>query len=745
MSPYDSRSIVDDAVRGEAGSFFQFDVSDMLGIIRRGWFYIVLGTLIGIGSALAALSAMSPLYKAEARIVFERTVTKYLQTNRVIDGPAVDDGDIWGQIYIISSEANVLPVVRSLGLANDPEFNGIRDEANIGLMDRMRGLVREARHYIFGGETLPAVAPDPEKVALASVLVNLSVTRGEVPALINVAFSSKDPVKSARIANAIAEAYLKGNATIRINSTQMVGRLVQDRVTELKQQAADAERALLEYRMANNLIGSGSNTLSGDQLTSLQTHLAAARVAMAEAKARVDRIKAAEGPGGVFAPDNELISRLRTQHLELASRVKDIESRVGPGHLAAVKMRARMEEVQAAIADEQKRLAGTFDKEYELARARYDELAATVSQVLTEEGSNTGVQARIKELQSAADTLRALYNKMLERASDMDRLYGGQLTSPAPDARIVTHAQPPQQTEASKKRLLIFAGGSILGFLLGGVLLLARDFPFGVFRTPQQVNRATGLACAVLPRIGRRRDQAALKGGEYALNTPYSRFAETLRSIWALINIAQRENGAKVICVVSSVPGEGKTTVATNLASHFSCHTSARVLLIDADLHRHSLTDRVAPEASVGLKEALGEPAELSKYVVHKERLQLDVLPCPLPSRIPNAAELLGTPAMQKLIDTAREAYDLVVIEAPPVAAVVDFKMISRHCDGFIFVVEWGRTSQRLVMECLGEGSEFLDRILCVVLNKFDPRALKSVERYKGHRFTDYYTDKAAA
>jgi succinoglycan biosynthesis transport protein ExoP len=106
---------------------------------------------------------------------------------------------------------------------------------------------------------------------------------------------------------------------------------------------------------------------------------------------------------------------------------------------------------------------------------------------------------------------------------------------------------------------------------------------------------------------------------------------------------------------------------------------------------------------------------------------------------------LLGTPAMQKLIDTARDTYDLVVIEAPPMAAVVDFKMISRHCDAFIYVVEWSKTSQRLVMECLGDASELVDRVLCVVLNKFDPRALKSVERYKGDRFQDYYSDRTAA
>jgi polysaccharide biosynthesis transport protein len=97
------------------------------------------------------------------------------------------------------------------------------------------------------------------------------------------------------------------------------------------------------------------------------------------------------------------------------------------------------------------------------------------------------------------------------------------------------------------------------------------------------------------------------------------------------------------------------------------------------------------------------------------------------------------------LIEAARNVYDLVVIEAPPMAAVVDFKMISQHCDSFIFVVEWGKTSQRLVLECLGEASELLDRVLCVVLNKFDPRALKSVERYKGDRIYDYYSDQAAA
>jgi polysaccharide biosynthesis transport protein len=103
---------------------------------------------------------------------------------------------------------------------------------------------------------------------------------------------------------------------------------------------------------------------------------------------------------------------------------------------------------------------------------------------------------------------------------------------------------------------------------------------------------------------------------------------------------------------------------------------------------------------------------------------------------------LLGSIEMEQLVDTARGAYDLVVIEVPPLAAVADYKMIARRCDRFVFVVEWGKTSQRMVLECLDDASAFRDRIVCIVLNKVDPASLRSIERYKGKRFHDYYSDE---
>ena len=718
----------------------QPDIADLVGIARRGWFYIVAGTIIGLLAAYAVLSNLSPVYKASSRIAFERTLSRYLQSNKITNEPLIDDYDTLGQIYVISSESILLPVVKALSLTTDPEFVGGQGTESLG--SRIRGLIRTAARAVGVQEEVRQEVPTQvnlEKAAVDEILRNLSATREDVASVINIAFSSKDPVKASTITNAIVDTYLEAGIAGKVKSTKIAGKVVQERVDELKRQASDAERVLLEYKIANNLNGNSRGGAAAEQIGTLQSHLTAARVAMAEARARMERAVSAGGENS-FVPDDGLISRLRSQLSDLSVRANDFESRVGKDHIATVKVRTQMKEMREAIASEQQRISGSFSKDYELARARYDEISATMTRLMGEEGANSDTQAKIRELESAADTLRSQYNRAVQQLSEMGKVEAQ--PSIAPDAIVLMRASPPAQTEASKKRLLILAGGSVLGFLLGGCFVLLRDFPFGVFRTSQQVTEVTGLFCAVLPAIESAEEQASVKSGEYAIHAPYSRFVETLRNIWALINVAQEKSDAKVVCVISSVPGEGKTTVATNLAAHFARHSTTRVLLVDADLHHPSLTERVAPEAKVGLKEALAEPTALSKYVIRKERLNLDVLPCPVSDRIPNTAELLGTAEMGQLVDTAREAYDMVIIEVPPMAAVVDYMMIARHCDRFVFVVEWGKTSQRMVLECLNDASAFLDRIVCVVLNKVDSSSLRSIERYKGERFHDYYSDE---
>jgi succinoglycan biosynthesis transport protein ExoP len=94
---------------------------------------------------------------------------------------------------------------------------------------------------------------------------------------------------------------------------------------------------------------------------------------------------------------------------------------------------------------------------------------------------------------------------------------------------------------------------------------------------------------------------------------------------------------------------------------------------------------------------------------------------------------------MGELLEVARKSYDFIMIESPPIMSVVNAKMIERFVDQFIFVVEWGQTKRRLVLEALAEAEMIAKRIVCIVLNKADPSALRSLEAYKGGRFKDYY------
>src|SRR3954469_6620909 len=116
------------------------EVSDLVGIARRGWLLIVGGTLFGLVCAMLLLSTMPPVYKASSRIAFERTLARYMQTNKVSNEPIIDDYDTMGQTYVISSEGILLQAIRSLSLANDVDFVGEKESQS--LSSRIRGLFR---------------------------------------------------------------------------------------------------------------------------------------------------------------------------------------------------------------------------------------------------------------------------------------------------------------------------------------------------------------------------------------------------------------------------------------------------------------------------------------------------------------------------------------------------------------------------------------------------------------------------
>jgi succinoglycan biosynthesis transport protein ExoP len=743
----------DDAAREDR----TFGIAGVIGTLRRRWRFVAVGCVSGLIIAISYIMLATPLYTSTARVLIDTRMNQNLQMQKLVGDTVVDTALVDSQGQIITSESIILPIVKSMNLIHDKEFVGPPDGLGAQVLLQIKKFIGSIKHLFVSNDNSTVDAGTLlERDAVETFLSRLTAKREELTYVIDVSFASEDPSKAARIANAVAGAYIAANLEAKTNSSKLASRWLQDRLIELKAQATESDQALQDYKTANNLVSTGRGLLNNEQLSDLNTQLMNARTATAEAKARLDRIEqiTKEGIPDATVTDslnNSVITRLRAQYLDLAARAADLTARVGKEHATVLKLHQQMDELRKSIRSEEQRIADAYASDYEIAKAREHLLANTMSQLVREAGTSSQAQVTMRNLESSAETYRNLYNTFLQKFQETIQTQ----TIPVTDARIITMATTPLRKSAPKSTLAL-AGGILLGLFLGAGTAIARELTTHVFRTPNEVEQTTRIQClGVLPNIAANRAQPSwFRGGtkprlntpvsnecieEFALDAPHSRFTETLRNLKALINAAQLMRDIKVIGVVSSVAKEGKTTLVANLAALMVASSKAKTLVIDGDPHRRSLTAKLAPDAREGLIEALADPSRLATLVYKRQRSQLDVLPCVLEGRIPNAAELIGSPQMQELLAAARKAYDYIIIELAPVMCVVDVKVIERFVDSFIFVVEWGRSNQSLVVEALAEAQVIRERIIGIVLNKADPVALRSYEAYKGERFSSYY------
>ena len=279
-----------------AGARSTIGIADILETLRRGWRYPVYGLLIGFAAAAVYVVSVKVPYKSSARILIDRSVSRFLQTNKIIDQPTFDESEIASQVYVLSSDSVVLPVVRSLKLTHDGEFVSQQGIGGVTILDHLAKL-KEMFLRAIGWDPGAGARSDLERVAAEALLKRLTVFREDVANVISVTFESQDPIKAAEIANALADTYIASALDAKLKSTKIVGQWLQDRLAELKAQATAAERALQEFKVANNLPAESSASQNSELLANLKTQLANARLAVAEAKERVDLIQRTDGDG----------------------------------------------------------------------------------------------------------------------------------------------------------------------------------------------------------------------------------------------------------------------------------------------------------------------------------------------------------------------------------------------------------------------------------------------------------------
>jgi polysaccharide biosynthesis transport protein len=723
-------------------------------IIRRQYLIVLLCALIGTMCGIIYLRTTHPVYTAQTEILIDRGKSSFVQQQSILGDVPVDTIQLESQMQIIRSPNIALSIVKKLNLAENSEF-----------LDAGRSPARSIIHSIASffsivGRSEPKKSEgELEGQAVQVFLKDLEVNRIGVTYLIEVGFRSNNPAMAARIANAVADAYITDQLDAKFESNRRATEWLQSRVEDLRQQSSAAERAVNAYKESNAIVDAGGKSISDQELAELNTQLVAARAKTSEAFARLTRIEATlrtDPPdAAVNAPvsdalTNPVITKLRQDYLDYVNKESEYSTRYGKDHLAVVNIRNKISALRNSIISELKRMAETFKSDYLIAKQQQDAVERQLASAVSKSQTVNSAQVNLRELESAAQGSRSLYKVFQQRYLESTQ----QESFPVPEARVVSAATIPGQS-SSKSPIVVLAMATLGGVMLGGCLGLLRDTMDRVFRTGEQVETNLRSPCvALVPLIKEdrkknrtSRDHAAtmmLPGSKVitpdysvawtVLHSPVSRFAEAIRSAKLAADLTEARETNKVIGLTSSLPNEGKSTISVALAQLIA-QSGRRVIVVDCDLRNPSLSKTLAPEAEIGLIEVLSGENNLGDGIWTEPTTNMAFLPVVRDTRFVNASEILASAATKRLVDRLRDSYDYVILDLPPIVPVVDARATTHLVDFYFLVIEWGCTKINIAQHALKTANLIYDNLVGVILNKTD---MGYMSRYGGHN-KDYY------
>ena len=211
---------------------------------------------------------------------------------------------------------------------------------------------------------------------------------------------------------------------------------------------------------------------------------------------------------------------------------------------------------------------------------------------------------------------------------------------------------------------------------------------------------------------------------------PTSLAAEQYRSLRTRLKRVESGRALRTIAVTSPNKGDGKSLTAANLALTMAQEFQQRVLLIDCDLRRPSVHHLFGLSDGPGLGDVLMSAAELDHALVALPEYHLTVLPAGLPPSRP--AELLGSAAMRRLLDTLRSRFDRILIDVPPVAPLADLHILAPMVDGLLMIVRAGVTPKPAIERALA-GLD-ASKVLGLVLNESGGESTET-DTYEGYGY----------
>ena len=580
------------------------DLRQVQDFFWRRWKLILSTTAVVAAVTYIALLVVTPRYTATAQVLLDPGNQKLLGSANLIPELSLDSGNVDSQLSLIRSTNLLRRVVEKTKLTQDPEFGA---SVQPGLYSLLMSWLspRQDVESKAASSASDAIPPDILR-AIGNLRRDLAVARVQRTYVISIGVTSDSPVKAAYLANAVADAYVVDQLNARYDAAKTAANWLAQRMESMREQVKQSEEAVAKFRREHGLVTTSSEgklTINEQQLSELNGKLVTARAETAARRAAYEQAVEVQQHGGSLQTVSEVvrspvISQLRNQQAITAQKIAELSSRYNNDHPLMVRARAELRDINNSIAAETRRIITNLKNEYDVAKAREDSMQKSLDQISGASGLNNDVGIRLRELERMNAANKTLFENFLSQA----KITSAQSTFDVRDSRVISPATKPGGPSFPKKKLVL-ALALVVGCLIGIGGGVALDMLNSGFTTQREIEEKLGIpvlaSIALLPPSERTINGKVLDPSTYCRAKPLSRYAEAVRTLRMGVQMADVDDPAKVVLITSSIPQEGKSTVALSLA-YSAVKAGLRTAIIDGDLRHPSASRFFGLDKSAG-------------------------------------------------------------------------------------------------------------------------------------------------
>jgi polysaccharide biosynthesis transport protein len=697
-----------------------------------------LAIAVGLTLVIAIVAfAMRDVYQPTARVEVDPSGTGIQTLHEIESSSEVETPDyLETQPQILQSDGLAISVIRKLHLDHNLELVSRRDVAKFGAAgEAQTAALGPAAGDAFLREAFTLADRTPlESAALIKFRKRLVVNTIRNSRLIEIGYASENAKLAQAVTNALVTEFIDQSYRNRYVTTMEASEWLSGRLTGLREAMEKSAQAAEDYQNKYGLVEADDKDVPLAQLMGEVNHqLSEAQANRIEAEAYVKMIDLGQAEAVPAVRDDQLYQTLKTKYVDARAQMAQARTIYGDENTNVKKLTDETSELAEQVEAERKRMVDRVRTAYKAASAREEMMAQARQKVLSQMGDASSHMVEYHILKNEALASADLYNTLQARLKEAG-IYAGLRSS---NIRIVDLA--PQLTKPTgPHRDLIIAIGALVSCMLGVALAFVRESFDNTVRTPDDVRSWVALpSLGMLPRMSvagtaerpARRLLSVIPSslstsGIFTQNVPqiipmqtHSAGAEAISNLRTALTFAGSPRPHQIFLISSSSSGEGKSTVAINLAIAFSHRGST--CLVDGDLRNPAVASVFGLESAQGLSDVLAGRSSVEQALtpVHDFPALKVLAGGPV---APNAADLVSSEKMDATLKTLKRQFEFVIVDSPPVIPFSDARSLAANADAVILVGRYGLTTRRALTRSTQLLSDMNAPVLGVVLNDID-------------------------